>query len=316
MENIIEPVAKEHIISELTPDKLLRKTNKAGNDIYIVTSQDAPYTMQEIGRLREITYREAGGSSGQSCDIDQFDTMDNPYKQLIVWDPDAQEIIGGYRYMFGREILFDDRGQPRITSSHLFKYSPEFIAQYLPYTIELGRAFVAPEYQSSKAGAKGLFALDNLWDGLGALSVIGPNVKYFLGKVTIYKNYNEICRNNILAFLDKYFMDSNHLVTPYSPICLQEVKKIRDNLFTENDFKADYKILNSSVRELGYNIPPMISAYINLSPSMMIFGSCINDELEDAIETGILVTVADIFPEKYTRHIGSYLSTILHQQEV
>ncbi len=205
MEEIIAPISKEILKSELTDDKRLRFTNKSNNEIYIVTYQDSPNVLKEIGRLREIAFRAAGGGTGKSIDLDEFDTEEGSYKQLIVWNPDAEEIIGGYRYLLGTEAKMDANGQPILATSHMFNFSERFINDYLPYTIELGRSFVTLEYQSTRAGSKGLFALDNLWDGLGALTVIMPNVKYLFGKMTMYPSYNRRGRDMILYFLNKHF---------------------------------------------------------------------------------------------------------------
>ena len=172
-------------MSELTPERQMRMTNKSNNEIYIVDAHNAPNTLREIGRLREIVFREAGGGTGKEVDLDEFDTCENCYKQLIVWNPDAQEIIGGYRYILGTDVKYDGNGQPILATSHMFHFSQKFIDDYMPYTIELGRSFVSLEYQNTgKHASKSLFALDNLWDGLGALTVIKPNVKYFFGKMT------------------------------------------------------------------------------------------------------------------------------------
>lgn len=182
MEEIIAPINKEILKAELTEDKRLRFTNKSHNEIYVITYQDSPNVMKEIGRLREIAFRAAGGGTGKSMDIDEYDIMENPYKQLVVWNPEAEEILGGYRYLLGDEAQFDEHGKPLLATAHMFNFSETFLKEYLPYTVELGRSFVTLEYQSTRAGSKGLFALDNLWDGLGALTVIKPNVKYFFGK--------------------------------------------------------------------------------------------------------------------------------------
>lgn len=99
MEEIIAPIPREVLKRELTDEHRLRKTNKAGNDIYIITHHDAPNVMREIGRLREIAFRAAGGGTGMALDLDEFDTCERPYYQLIVWNPDAEEILGGYRFL-------------------------------------------------------------------------------------------------------------------------------------------------------------------------------------------------------------------------
>lgn len=306
MEKIIDPIDLSLIKKELTFDKLLRKTNKANNELYLFTAQEAPNTMREIGRLREIAFRSSGGGSGLDCDIDDCDTMENPYKQLIVWNPDAEEIIGGYRFILGKDVSINSNGQPVLSTAHMFHFSDKFITDYLPYTIELGRSFVRLEYQSTRAGAKGLFALDNLWDGLGALTIVYPETKYFFGKVTMYPSFDTYGRDMILYFLDKYFEDKEKLVTPINPLTLETGKEKLANLFSENDYKSDYKILNTSVRELGLNIPPLVNAYMGLSSTMKVFGSSINDEFGDVEETGILVSIHEIYDEKRIRHIGTF----------
>ncbi len=303
---IIDEIPLELIKAELTEERFLRDTNKGGNKIYIVDAFNAPNVMREIGRLREIAFRAGGGGTGKDCDIDEFDTMTPACQQLIVWDPDADLIIGGYRFITGRNIKIEENGTPRIATSHLFNFSSKFINDYLPYTLELGRSFVRLEYQSSKAGAKALFALDNLWDGLGALTVVHPEIKYYFGKVTMYPDYCPECRNMILYFLRKYFPDNEALVTPIKPLETNTDIAAMEKLFVGSDYKEDYKILNTSIRERGLNIPPLVNAYMNLSPTMKMFGTAINDEFGDVEESGILITVEDIFQEKKDRHINTF----------
>ncbi len=316
MEPIIDAVDVSLLKQELNEQSFLRKTNKAGNEIYIVDAHNHPHTMREIGRLREIAFRSSGGGTGKSLDIDEYDTMSVPCKQLIVWNPDAEEIIGGYRYITGRDIQYGADGQPVIATSHLFVSSDKFIREYLPYTLELGRSFVRLEYQSSSAGAKSLFALDNLWDGLGALSVENPDVKYFFGKVTMYPSYGQLGRDMILYFLYKYFGDKEGLVVPKNPICLGENVDVLAGLFLSDDLKDSYKVLNHEVRSLGLNIPPLVNAYMNLSNTMKVFGTSVNDTFGDVEETGILITVDDIYEDKRSRHIESYVSILKEDMQL
>ena len=307
MEDIIAPIDKEVLKSELTEDKRLRFTNKSNNEIYIVTWKNAPNVLKEIGRLREIAFRAAGGGTGKSMDLDEYDLMENPYQQLIVWDPEAEEILGGYRYLLGDEGEIDAEGKPLLATAHMFNFSEKFLKDYLPTTIELGRSFVTLEYQSTRAGSKGLFALDNLWDGLGALTVVMPQVKYFFGKMTMYPSYNRFGRDMILYFLKKHFNDKDKLITPMQPLLIETDEKVLEKLFCHDTFKEDYKVLNTEVRKLGYNIPPLVNAYMSLSPTMRMFGTAINDGFGDVEETGILIAVDEILEEKRVRHIESYL---------
>lgn len=306
-QEIIQPIDKELLKSELTPERQLRMTNKSNNEIYVITAHNSPNVMKEIGRLREIAFREAGGGTGKSMDIDEFDTMDNCYKQLIVWNPEAEEIIGGYRYLLGTDVELDENGQPILATGHMFHFSDKFMKDYMPQTIELGRSFVSLEYQSSKMGAKSLFALDNLWDGLGALTVVMPNVKYFFGKMTMYPSYVRKGRDMILYFLKKHFNDPDNLIIPMKPLKIETDEKELEKLFCKDSFKDDYRILNREVRKLGYNIPPLVNAYMGLSPTMKMFGTAINYGFGDVEETGILIAVDEILEEKRIRHIDSFI---------
>lgn len=311
---IIQPISKEALKSELTPGKQLRLTNKSNNEIYIITAHNAPNVMREIGRLRETVFREAGGGTGKEVDIDEFDTCDNCYKQLIVWNPDEEEIIGGYRYLMGTDWEYDDKGQPVLATSHMFHFSEKFIRDYAPQTVELGRSFVSLPYQSSRMGAKSLFALDNLWDGLGALTVLRPNVKYYFGKMTMYPSYIRKGRDMILYFLKKYFDDKEHLIIPMKPLKIETDETELASLFCGKDFKEDYRVLNTQIRQMGYNIPPLVNAYMSLSPTMKLFGTAINYGFGDVEETGILIAVDEILEDKRKRHIDTFIR--VHRDEL
>ena len=310
------PVSLDLIKAELTPSKKLRDTNKGSNEIYVVNHFDSPNVMLEIGRLREEAFRDSGGGSGLAVDIDEFDTMETPYQQLIVWDPEAERILGGYRFILGGDIKLCENGQPHLATSHMFHFSEKFIKEYLPYTIELGRSFVSPEYQSSKAGAKAIFALDNLWDGLGALAIQRPNMKYFFGKMTMYPEYNREARDLIQYFLFKHFEDKEKLVVPMEPLKIETPVSYMESVLTEKEFKEDYKLLNAEVRKHGVNIPPLVNAYMSLSPTMKMFGGGVNHEFSEAEETCILISFDEIYESKISRHVDSFLKEkLVHIKE-
>lgn len=306
-EEIIQPIEKALLKRELSAERQLRMTNKSHNEIYIVTAHEAPNVMKEIGRLREIAFRSAGGGTGKAMDIDNFDTMENGCKQLIVWNPEAEEIIGGYRYLFGSDWKIDAKGQPVLATSHMFHFSDQFMKEYAPYTVELGRSFVSLEYQNVRTNSKSIFALDNLWDGLGALTIINPKCKYFFGKMTMYPSYIRKGRDMILYFLKKHFDDKDNLIVPIKPLKIDTSEDELSAIFCENDFKKDYRILNREIRRLGYNIPPLVNAYMSLSPTMKLFGTAINCGFGEVEETGILIAVDEILEDKRVRHIDSFV---------
>lgn len=306
MENIIPEVPKKELIAELTDDKFVRKTNNAGNLLFILDAHDSPKIMKEIGRLRELSFRAAGGGTGKAIDIDDYDTGEVSYKQLIVWDPVDNEILGGYRFHICNEQNCLKDGKIQLATAKLFDFSDKFIQDYLPYTIELGRSFVQPKYQSTNRATKALYALDNLWDGLGTLVINHPDKRYFFGKVTMYKNYNQRARNLILYFLEKHFPDTEGLVKPFESLETEMDRKEMNSIFTGTNYMEDYKILSQNVRAFGENIPPLINAYMNLSPSLKTFGTVNNPYFGGVEETAIMITINDLYQQKVERHIESY----------
>jgi hypothetical protein len=302
---VFPPVPRNKLEAELTKEIFVRHTNKGSNEIYDFSAAEAPYLMIETGRLRELTFRAAGGGTGKEVDIDEFDTSKIPYRQLIVWDPDEKEILGGYRYILGSELR-NAEDVSLLATTRLFRFTQEFIDDYLPYTIELGRSFVQPHYQSSKAGAKSLFALDNLWDGLGALIVDNPEMKYFFGKVTMYTDFNREARDIIRIFMDIYFSDPKKLVCPIEPVESGIDEKEVRAMISGDNFNEDYKTVSKKVRELGENIPPLFNAYITLSPTMKTFGTAVNEHFGGVEETGIILTIKELYEAKVKRHISTY----------
>ncbi|MBA2613777.1 MAG: GNAT family N-acetyltransferase [Bacteroidetes bacterium] len=306
MEKIVEQVSKEALLSELTRERYVRKTNNGNNEIYIITHHNSPNVMREIGRLREVTFRHAGGGTGKAIDIDEYDTSSHPYQQLLVWNPEAKEIVGAYRFILCKDAEYIN-GKVQLATTELFNFNEKFYKEYLPYTIELGRSFIQPLYQPSEQFRKGLFSLDNLWDGLGALVIDNPSQKYFYGKVTMYTDFNVTARDYILSFLSYQFPDPDKLVTPIHGVTIKtDVSGFIDEL-KKLDYKAGHAHLNKLVRALGENIPPLVNAYMNLSSTMKCFGTAVNPDFGGVEETGILVRIADVYQSKKERHFHSYL---------
>jgi len=306
MESIVARLPVDQIIAELTRDKFLRVTNNGNNEVYIFDNNNSPSLMHEVGRVREITFRHAGGGTGHPIDIDSFDTAkEDPQRQLIVWDPENKEIVGGYRFYFPPKGC-TQCDINKLASSSYFRFSEKFLTKYYPHMMELGRSFVHPDYQSRTMERKSLYALDNLWDGLGAIILDNHHLKYLFGKVTMYTHFNQSARNMILYFLKRHFDDPDNLVVPIEPAKIDlhgdEMKK----LFKRRRYKDNYKILSAEVRKLGETIPPLINAYMNLSPTMRTFGTFINHKFGNVEETGIMITLRDIYVEKINRHLSSY----------
>lgn len=304
MKKLIPNVDRKLLQAELNEERFVRNTNFGKNQIFIVNCHNAPNVLDEIGRLREISFREAGGGTGEALDIDSYDLGEKPFEQLIVWNPKKLEIIGGYRFIHGKNLEITDEGKVKTPTSKLFRLSETFIKAYLPRTIELGRSFVQPEYQPTKNMRLGLYSLDNLWDGLGALIVHNPDVEYFFGKITMYPHSNLLAREAIMFFLNKFFPDPDELIRPYEPVALKTDPEVFEKLFSKADYTANYKVLQQFVRKQNENIPPLVNAYMNLSSTMKTFGTSINDTFGNVEETGIMIRIPDIFPEKKERHLN------------
>ena len=305
---IAPPVDRELIKKELKQKHFLRKSNFGNKEIYVTTAHLSPNIMREIGRLRELSFALEGGGTGKDCDIDEFDTLPEPYcfKQLFVWSPEDEEIVGGYRFIHGSNMLCKDDGTIATPTSELFQYSEDFRNNYLPYTVELGRAFVQPDFQPGNNFRKGLYSLDNLWDGLGAIALEIPETRYFFGKITMYPQMNRRAKDLILYFLKKHFPDRDGLVWPYEVLPIVSDLNELNALFNGRNYKEDYQILVRNVRALDSAVPAMVNAYMTLSPTMRSFGTAINTEFGNTDETGLLVALQDIVPEKKARYFESY----------
>lgn len=309
MRTIIPKVDRALLDQELTSDKFLSDTNNGGNEIYVFTAHDSPNLMREVGRLRELTFRDAGGGTGCEVDIDKYDELEKPFQQLIVWNPNDKEIVGGYRFVHGRDIAVKN-GEVESATAHLFKFSDKFINDYLPHSIELGRSFVQPNYQPTFNLKKGLYSLDNLWDGLGAMVVETPDVKYLFGKMTMYTDYTKEARDILLYFLYNFFPDNDKLLVPYNQLDFVMSNEDIEAVFTGSTFEENYKLLSKKLREYREAIPPLFNAYMNLSPSMRTFGTAVNDEFGNVEETGMMITLDDIYEKKKKRYVHTYISKL------
>ncbi|PCJ64788.1 MAG: hemolysin [Bacteroidetes bacterium] len=304
LDYIAKPLSLEIIKSELTKERFVRDTNKGNNEIYIINHHNSPNVMAEVGRLREVTFATAGGGTGKSLDLDFYDTSENCYEQLIVWAPEAQEIIGGYRFIDCAKVV--GTSPLALSTQSYFNYSDTFKKDYLPVTVELGRSWVQPNFQPRAGSRKGIFALDNLWDGLGAIVVDTPHIQYYSGKVTMYTSYNTESRDALMYFMESFFEDKDNLIIPINAQEITtDISEFKDTI-KGLDYKEAHKALNSFVRERGENIPPLINNYMSLSPTMKSFGTAINPDFGGVEETMILVKIADIYEAKKARHVDTY----------
>jgi hypothetical protein len=302
MDTIISPISKDSLLKELTPEKFLKFTSKGGNEIYDFSFRDAPSLMYEVARLREVSFRKIGCGTGKAMDIDENDVRPVGFRQLIVWNPIENEIIGGYRYAICQNHL---NNISSLSVPHYFNFSREFINNYLPYSIELGRAWVNPAYQPSAGNRKSIFALDNLWDGLGSVIKVNPQIKYLYGKITFSSGYDPIARYLLLWLLEHYFSDERNLIKPKKTVAVPNVIDVAGIRVDGNNFEKDYKSISHYIRSLRLTIPPLVNSYLGLAKTIIIYGTAKNPELGNSFETGILINIQDIYPEKLQRYTSS-----------
>ncbi|MCX6823720.1 MAG: GNAT family N-acetyltransferase [candidate division SR1 bacterium] len=299
MKEIIQPIDKGLILGELSKQEPVRITKRLSNEIYIISATACPQIMLEIGRLRELTFRAAGGGTGKEVDIDEYDYL---FKHIVLWDPKIQEIVGSYRYALMKDLVQGQNIQS--PTGKLFNFSEKFIREYLSKTIELGRSFVQPKYQPRVDNKSGIFSLFNLFSGLEYLVSTYPEIQYFFGKFTMYSTYDVRARNLLLSYLRRKFPDPDKLVRPKKDVRLKYVRRnlmLLQSIFNQQTFKDQKKSLEAYLSKFGEYIQPLVDTYMSLSSTMKILGTAKHEEFGETEETGLLVNILDIHPEVIER---------------
>lgn len=298
---IIEPINREKLITELKFCKFIKHTFRSKNEIYSFVNTDAPTIMLEVGRLREEAFRSIGYGTGDIVDLDDHDMGVSAYRQIFIWNPNTLEITGGCRYAIGANYL---QQVDRLSMAKSFLYSRKFKSEYLPYSIELGRAWVNPAYQSMSSISNPTSALNNLWEGIGAIISENKNVRYLYGKVVIPENYNPTARILLTWFLNHYFKGKTNLLSPKQPVVQPMVLAIADTKVTGTNLKNDYKIITDYIKSHNTGIPSLLSTYLRLAKRITTFGTTTNPNQKNTFETGILIAIKDIHPEKRSKYIS------------
>jgi len=312
---LIEPVSRKLLREELTADRLVRPTRIGNNEVYIFTALKAPNLMQEVGRLRELTFRDAGAGFGTAVDIDHFDTDEYSCRQLIVWDPVAEDIIGGYRF----NIFHQFKGKPLrdipLANKSLYSISNTFANEYIPYVVELARAFIQPKYQPKLAGRKAAFSLDNIWDGLGALVVKYPFIRYFFGRLTFFSNYDPTVRDLAFYFFAKHLQGNPALLRPKNPFEYPTPLSDLEKVIGGSSIKEDFNKLHQAAKNHGTTIPPLLKSYFNVSGTLRVFEPVFDSYFASSYAAAILVTIADVYPAFIKRYITPYQRYLAETKE-
>jgi len=306
VEEIIKPISKEILINELKIALFLRPTRVGNNEVYIFSSEQCPNLMQEVGRLRELTFREAGAGFGKEVDIDDYDICEHRCKQLIVWDPIKKEIVGGYRFNLFYDLKNKNLNDTPLSNKSFYNVSNKFVSDYIPYLVELSRAFIQPMFQPKYAGRRAAFSLDNIWDGLGALVIKYPFLKYYFGRLTFFSNYNATVRDSIFYFFQKHLKGDTSLLQAKRPLSLDTPISYIKKKINMSDIKEDYKSLQLIAKEHNAVIPPLMKSYYNASSSLKVFDPVFDSYFGSSYAAAIIVTIKDIYPSYVKRYIKPY----------
>jgi len=258
---------------------------KAGDlEVYITNADTIPNSLQEIGRLRELTFRGVGEGTGRSVDLDGFDQH---YLHLFAWNAAENEIVGAYR-LGGTDVNQD------LYTATLFKYDAAFLNRMGP-ALELGRSFVRPEYQ------RGFAPLLALWKGIGAYVARNPRYKVLFGPVSISNQYQTVSRELMVTFLERHasLRDWMGLISTRSPF----KRRLREPGLPTAGFDAeDLSAVVSDLEPSGAGIPVLLRQYLKLGGKLLGFN--VDPEFSDVLDGLILVDLTKTEPRLLERYLG------------
>ncbi|TVR34634.1 MAG: GNAT family N-acetyltransferase [Spirochaetaceae bacterium] len=283
-----------------------------GLQVYLLHALQSAPIMDEIGRIREIEYRNVGAGRNVARDIDHHDTDAHGYTQLVAWDPETAEVVAMYRFILGRRVA-ESGALERLRTAGLFRFSPLFVSDYLPHAVEVGRSVVN---SSAKRAIVGLFVV---WCGLGALVCEYPWLRYFFGNVSIYANWPEAARDAVIGFLNTYHRGSQPLLIAreryrYTPAAeaqsagqtSAEPKQPAQD--PAQDYDAAYQHMSSTLAADGLSVPPILVSYLRAADNVQTFDTALDSDFGGALETALMVSVDSITARTRKRFIDNYES--------
>ncbi|MBI9052820.1 MAG: lysophospholipid acyltransferase family protein [Bacteroidales bacterium] len=297
-EEIMDPVNEEILTKEINSikEKYILFTNKNYN-VICAPSTEIPYSLQEIGRLREITFRDVGEGTNRSIDIDEYDFY---YHQLIIWDQEANKIVGAYRLGKGKDILAQ-YGINGFYLSSLFKIKKSY-ASYLNESIELGRSFIVKDYQRKP------LPLFLLWKGLLFFLLKNSDYRYLIGPVSISNDFSKFSKSLIVEFVKRYHFDNelaNH-IKPRKKFVVKPDKIVDRDLLTESE-KGDVSKLDKLIYDIEctYKFPILLKKYLQLNAK--IIGFNIDPKFNDALDGLLMLDILDV-PQNFIKALSKELN--------
>jgi hypothetical protein len=298
MENLASPVDKRALAREVAALAPLVKKTPNGDLIYDVSGEQAPLCMREISRLREVSFRRIGSGSGRPSDLDAFDVGAQAYRQLFVFSPRDNQIVAGLRHR--RPTHPDDQ---HVASSGIFDFSRQFRDEYLANMIDLGRMFVAPLGQGLSGGKRGIYSLDNLFLGVGAVVGRLPDIQYLFGRIVHSPLQSVALRDLVVSYLDIHHGDTLNLVRPRQASRRESSGSLIENVLSGHDPMADLRSLRRFAKSNGEGVSALLRAYLQMCPTLITFGTAADWELSGIEETCLLVPVAQTTAGKRARYL-------------
>ncbi|BBP44429.1 lysophospholipid acyltransferase family protein [Thiosulfativibrio zosterae] len=292
LETVAHPVDRKALKKDLQKAELLGQTSD-GKKIFLFDYESDSAVMQEIGRLRELTFRTVEEGTGKRTDLDAYDSY---YRHLVLWDDLDLEIVGAYRIGECAHIIAQ-KGKAGLYTSTLFDLNPEMDA-YLESALELGRSFVQPRYWGKRS-------LDYLWFGIGAYLVRHPEIKTMFGPVSLSNAYPALAKELISSFYLQQFGDDRHLATGKRPFKPSKATLSISEAEFAGDYKESYKKLNTLLDLEGVKVPTLFKQYAELceDKGCRFIDFSIDPDFGDCIDGLILVDIAKILAKKKERYM-------------
>jgi putative hemolysin len=284
---------RQSLKKELKNSQLIGQTGD-GKKIYLFNYADNSAVMNEIGRLRELSFRKVNEGVNKKRDLDQYDQY---YKHIVLWDDEDLEIVGAYRIGEG-ESINKSYGKYGFYSNTLFRFKKPFI-KYLDSSIELGRSFVQPKYWGTRA-------LDYLWYGIGAYLKHNPQIKYMFGPVSLSGNYPQYAKELIVDFYSNYFGSEEKFVEANLPFEFETQAIALDNPFTYDDYKEDFKLLKTKLKSMDLTVPTLYKQYSELCEEggIKFYDFNVDPDFSNCIDSFIVVELEKIKKSKLERYMG------------
>lgn len=288
-EPLLAPVDPERVQADVAKLQLIGRTAD-GKQIRCGRFATGAAALQEIGRLRELTFRAVGEGTGRRLDLDLYDSW---YEHIVLWDEPIQKIAGAYRVARGAQVLAE-RGLGGLYTASLFRYADDAIPR-IAAGMELGRSFVAPEFWGSRS-------IDYLWQGIGAYLIRHPNVRYLFGPVSISAALPAQAREQIVAYYARFYGSPERCAESRQPF----VYHAAPPQFDAVDATTAFRVLRDNLDTLGATLPMLYKQYTELcepgGARFLAFG--VDPAFSDAVDGLIEVDLQQLRPRKRERYLA------------